>query len=60
MSNRMTEIIVFAVLMVASIGLLSSSNALVEQVVKAQNMTGNMTDSAGNMTQTEPTRLRSP
>jgi hypothetical protein len=52
MLTRMTKFIAFAVIIVASLGLLSSSNTLMEQTVKAQNMTTNMTDSAGNMTGT--------
>ena len=48
----MTKFIAFAVIIVASVGLLSSSNTLMEQTVKAQNMTTNMTDSAGNVTGT--------
>lgn len=52
MLTGMTKFIAFAVIIVASVGLLSSSNTLMEQPVKAQNMTTNMTDSAGNMTGT--------
>ena len=52
MLTGMTKFIAFAVIIVASVGLLSSGNTLMEQTVKAQNMTTNMTDSAGNMTGT--------
>lgn len=52
MLTGMTKFIAFVVIIVASVGLLSSSNTLMEQPVKAQNMTTNMTDSAGNMTGT--------
>jgi hypothetical protein len=31
-------------------------SAFMEQIVKAQNMTGNMTDSAGNVTGTDASR----
>ena len=51
MLTGMTKFIAFAVIIVASVGLLSSSNTLMEQTVKAQNMTTNMTDS-GNVTGT--------
>ena len=42
----MTQITAFAVIIqILTIGsLMSSNNALIEQVVKAQNMTANMTD----------------
>jgi ABC-type polysaccharide transport system permease subunit len=42
----MTQITAFAVIiLILTIGsLMSSNNALIEQVVKAQNMTANMTD----------------
>jgi hypothetical protein len=40
MSNRVTKITAFAVIILAT----GSSYALLEQVVKAQNMTANMTD----------------
>ena len=52
MLTGMTKFIAFAVIIVASFGLLSSSNTLMEQTATAQNMTTNMTDSAGNMTGT--------
>lgn len=52
MLTGMTKFIAFVVIIVASVGLLSRSNTLMEQPVKAQNMTTNMTDSAGNMTGT--------
>lgn len=52
MLAEMTKLIAFAVIVVASIGLLSSNNALMEQTAKAQNMTTSMTDSAGNTTGT--------
>jgi hypothetical protein len=52
MLTRMIKFIAFAVIIVASLGLLSSSNTLMEQTAIAQNMTTNMTDSAGNMTGT--------
>ena len=52
MLTGMTKFIAFVVIIVASVGLLSNSNTLMEQPVKAQNMTTNMTDSAGNMTGT--------
>ena len=48
----MTKFIAFAVIIVASVGLLSSGNSVMEQAVEAQNMTTNMTNSAGNMTGT--------
>lgn len=42
----MTQITAFAVIILILItgSLMSSNNALIEQVVKAQNMTANMTD----------------
>lgn len=42
----MTQITAFAVMILILItgSLMSSNNALIEQVVKAQNMTANMTD----------------
>ena len=45
MLTGMTKFIAFAVIIVASVGLLSG-NTLMEQTVKAQNMTTNMIDSA--------------
>ena len=42
MSNRVTKITAFAVIII--IPATGSSNALIEQIVKAQNMTANMTD----------------
>ena len=42
MSNRVTKITAFAVMFIILVT--GSSNALIEQVVKAQNMTANMTD----------------
>ena len=52
MLTRMMKFVAFAVIIVASIGLLSSANSVMEQAVEAQNMTANMTNSAGNMTGT--------
>ena len=42
-----------AIVIVASVGLMVGPSAFIEQIVKAQNMTGNMTDSSGNMTETD-------
>ena len=40
--------------MIATVGsLMVGSSVFTEQPVKAQNMTANMTDSAGNMSETE-------
>ena len=49
----MTQITAFAViiLILTTGSLMSSNNALIEQVVKAQNMTANMTDLLDNMSQ---------
>ena len=46
MSNRVTKITTFAVIIIilATGSLMCSSNAMIEQVVKAQNITANMTD----------------
>lgn len=44
MAIGMTQITAFAVIILTTGSLMSSSNALIEQVVKAQNMTANMTD----------------
>ena len=52
MSNRVTKITAFAVMFIILVT--GSSNALIEQVVKAQNMTANMTDLyLGNMSQSD-------
>lgn len=51
MLTGISKFIAFAVI-VASAGLLSSGNAVMERAVEAQNMTTNMTNSAGNMTGT--------
>lgn len=56
MSNRVTKITSFAVIIIILVtgSLMSSSNALIEQVVKAQNITANMTDPyLGNMSQSD-------
>lgn len=56
MSNRVTKITTFAVIIIilATGSLMSGSNALIEQVVKAQNITANMTDPyLGNMSQSD-------
>lgn len=42
-----------AIVITAGAGVLIGASAFIEQIVKAQNMTGNMTDSAGNMTETD-------
>ena len=49
----MTQITAFAViiLILTTCSLMSSNNALIEQVVKAQNMTANMTIYLDNMSQ---------
>jgi hypothetical protein len=51
MSNGMTKLTVFAVVIVATASLLVGVNTVFEQDVKAQNMTTNMT--GGNSTVTD-------
>ena len=52
MSNRMTKITTFAVITI--ILATGSSNAMIEQVAKAQNMAANMTDAyLGNMSESD-------
>ena len=56
MSDRVTKITTFAVIIIilATGSLMSSSNALIEQVVKAQNMTENITDPyLGNLSESD-------
>ena len=44
---------IFAILVTASVSLMAGASTFIEQVVKAQNTTGNMTGSNGNMTGTD-------
>ena len=55
MSIRTTKLIVFALVIVLTASLMMGINAQAEQVVRAQNMTANMTDSAGDSTGTNDT-----
>jgi hypothetical protein len=51
MSFRIAKLAIFTI-MIATVGsLMVGSSVFTEQPVKAQNMTANMTDSAGNMSQ---------
>ena len=52
MLTGMTKFIAFVVIIVASVGLLSSEQYIDGTAGESQNMTTNMTDSAGNMTGT--------
>jgi len=52
MSFRIAKLAIFAIMIVAVGSLMVGSSVFTEQSVKAQNMTTNMTDSAGNMSQT--------
>jgi hypothetical protein len=48
------KLAILAIVITASTSLLIGASAFIEQIVKAQNMAGkNMTDSAGNMTETD-------
>ena len=47
------KLVMLAIVITAGAGVLIGASAFIEQIVKAQNMTGNMTDSAGNMTETD-------
>ena len=48
------KLVMFAIVIAASAGVLIDANAFIEQIVKAQNMTEkNMTDSTGNMIETD-------
>jgi hypothetical protein len=47
------KLVMFAIIIAAGVGLMVGPSTPIEQVVIAQNMTGNMTDSSGNMTGTE-------
>ena len=49
-NNRLTA---FVIIVAATVSLLVGTGAVIEQFAKAQNMTTNMTDSAGNMTGTD-------
>lgn len=51
MSLKITKLMTFAVIIAVTSSLLVGVNAVIEQVVKAQNMTTNMT--AGNSTDDE-------
>ena len=55
MATVNTRLMMLAITIAAAAvaGLMVSATASIEQVVIAQNMTGNMTDSSGNMTGTE-------
>ena len=52
MSLRIAKLAIFAIMIVAVGNLMVGSSVFTEQPVSAQNMTTNMTDSAGNMSQT--------
>ena len=45
------KFVVFAMMVAAVTSLMFGGSAVMEQVVKAQNMTANMTDSTGNLSQ---------
>jgi len=45
------KLVVFAIMVAAVTSLMFGDSAVMEQVVKAQNMTANMTDSTGNVSQ---------
>jgi hypothetical protein len=45
------KLVVFAMMVAAVTSLIFGGSAVMEQVVKAQNMTANMTDSTGNVSQ---------
>jgi hypothetical protein len=45
------KLVVFAMMVAAVTSLMFTNSAVMEQVVKAQNMTANMTDSTGNVSQ---------
>lgn len=47
------KLVMLAIVITAGAGVLIGASAFIEQIVKAQNMTGNMTDSAGNMIETD-------
>jgi hypothetical protein len=53
MITSTVKFVMLAIVIVASVGLMVGPSAFMEQIVKAQNLTGNMTDSAGNMTGTD-------
>lgn len=52
MSLRIAKLTIFAIVIAAVRGLIVGTSMFTEQLVKAQNMTANMTDSVGNMSQT--------
>ena len=52
MSFRIAKLAIFAI-MIATVGSLMVGSVFTEQPVKAQSMTANMADSAGNMSETE-------
>jgi hypothetical protein len=45
------KLVIFAMMVAAVTSLMFGDSAVMEQVVKAQNMTANMTDSTGNVSQ---------
>jgi hypothetical protein len=48
------KLVMLAIVITAGAGVLIGASAFIEQIVKAQNMAEkNMTDSAGNMTETD-------
>ena len=53
MSVRIAKLAIFAIMITTVGSLMVDSSVFTEQPVKAQNMTTNMTDSAGNMSETE-------
>jgi hypothetical protein len=53
MITSTVKFVMLAIVIAVSIGLLVGPSAFIEQIAEAQNMTGNMTDSTGNMTGTD-------
>jgi hypothetical protein len=53
MLNSTVKFVMSAIVIIVSVSLLVGPTAFMEQIAEAQNMTGNMTDSTGNMTGTD-------